>query len=389
MGSRDGHLRVAGLFAGIGGFELGLQRAGHEVVLLCEKEEPARRVLAHRFPCVPLIEDVAQISRLAEVDLVTAGFPCQDLSQVGGRSGITGAKSGVVRRLFTILESSKVPWVLIENVPFMLWLDGGSAIRFLITELERLGYSWAYRVVDSRAFGLPQRRRRVFLLASRVTDPSPILLGVDSDPILDPRPRDILLAAAAVGFYWTEGNRGAGWVANAVPALKPGSSKGIPSPPAVLLPSGAVGLPGIRDAERLQGFPRDWTVSADTGARRRNRWRLVGNAVSVPIAEWIGRRICGNLRGEEIRPFEAPCGTGWPRAARGHSGVRMDVRVGPFPVRRKMAVLTDILGPCPHALSSRAAAGFANRLSQSRLSPPEGFLRALWAHARGSHSWQE
>ena len=159
-------LRVAGLFAGIGGIELGLERAGHRSELLCELDPGARRVLETHFPGVEISEDVTELDELPEVDLVAAGFPCQDLSQAGGKRGIGGAKSSVVEHLFRLLGTARElgrqpPFVLIENVSYMLRLDRGGAMGFLVDELESLGYRWAYRVVDARAFGIPQRRQRV------------------------------------------------------------------------------------------------------------------------------------------------------------------------------------------------------------------------------------
>ena len=92
--------------------------------------------------------------------MFTAGFPCQDLSQAGQTRGIEGAKSGLVTNVFRLLDETFVPWVLIENVPFMLQLARGAAMEVLVHELERRDYRWAYRVVDSRAFGLPLVSRR-------------------------------------------------------------------------------------------------------------------------------------------------------------------------------------------------------------------------------------
>jgi DNA (cytosine-5)-methyltransferase 1 len=112
----------------------------------------------------------------------------------------------------------------------MLPLDGGYAMRYLVDELERRGYRWAYRVVDSRFAGLPQRRHRVLLLASRTDDPRGILLGEDRG-----EPGASRYRSNAFGFYWTEGLRGLGWAQDAVPTLKGGSTIGIPSPPAVWL----------------------------------------------------------------------------------------------------------------------------------------------------------
>src|SRR5437879_2341375 len=160
-------LTVAGLFAGIGGIELGLHRAGHETALLCEIDPAASAVLKMRFPGVRLEPDITKLSTLPEVDVIAAGFPCQDLSQAGRTAGISGSRSGLVGKVFELISNAtrKPRWLLLENVPFMLQLDAGQAMRYVTDELERLGFMWAYRVVDARAFGLPQRRLRVILLA--------------------------------------------------------------------------------------------------------------------------------------------------------------------------------------------------------------------------------
>src|SRR5947208_1710300 len=90
-------LTVASLFSGIGGFELGLQRSGHQISLFCEKSPEARRVLTAKFPGVPVRRDILALKRLPRnVDLVTAGFPCQDLSPVGRTAGVNGQQFKLV-----------------------------------------------------------------------------------------------------------------------------------------------------------------------------------------------------------------------------------------------------------------------------------------------------
>src|SRR5204862_3973161 len=121
--------------------------------------------------------------------------------------------------------------------------NGGMAIRAIADEFERRGYRWAYRVVDSFSFGLPQRRERVFILASRELDPSAVLLS-DERPLQRPA---TALGRLAHGFYWTGGLGGLGWAVDAVPTLKNGSTIGIPSPPAVLWPDGRLVTPSIED----------------------------------------------------------------------------------------------------------------------------------------------
>ena len=151
-------LRVAGLFAGIGGIELGLESAGHQTNLLCELDPHAAHVLRTRLSCPDHHDDVTTLKGLPKVDLVAAGFPCQDLSLAGTRAGLSGARSGLVGEIFRLIRRSKPEFLLFENVSHLLRLDRGAAIRSLLDTLEENRYRWAYRLVDTRGFGLPQRR---------------------------------------------------------------------------------------------------------------------------------------------------------------------------------------------------------------------------------------
>ena len=139
-------LRVVGLFAGIGGLEEGFRRAGHSTSLLCESDEVATHVLRNQFSDVEIDGDVRSLKCLPKCDIVTAGFPCQDLSSVGRRAGIDGAESGLIDSVFRLLEQSERPptWLLLENVPFLLRLNRGRAILKIVEKLEEMGWSWAY-----------------------------------------------------------------------------------------------------------------------------------------------------------------------------------------------------------------------------------------------------
>lgn len=368
---------VTGLFAGIGGLESGLHAGGHQTLLLCENDPSATQVLRTRFSLVPLHSDVTTLTTLPRgTSLIVAGFPCQDLSQAGKTAGILGSKSGLVGEVFRLIEKHRTPWLLLENVPFMLQLGHGRAMEVITTTLEQLGYSWAYRVVDARAFGLPQRRRRVYLIATLDGDPRTILFADEAGPIADvPATGD----QVACGFYWTEGIRGLGWAVDAVPTLKGGSTVGIPSAPAIVMPSGNVVVPDLRDAERLQGFPSDWTKPAEEIGRASSRWKLVGNAVSVPAAEWIGRRM--SQPGVPIEfPYSAIRGTRWPNAAWQVGQGRMAVDASEWPVRRPYCSLAYFLEYPPKPLSAKASRGFLERTSRSSLKFPEGFLETVRAH---------
>lgn len=368
-------MRTVGLFSGIGGLELGLEGAGFATELLCESWASAAALLRHRFDA-EVIGDIRELSALPTADVVTAGFPCTDLSQVGRVAGINGDESGLVREVFRLIEGAPPTWLVLENVPNMLSLHGGAAMHHIAAALDDLGWNWAYRTVDSRHFGVRQRRRRVFLVASPSEDPRGVLFADETRP---PEPR----RPDAYGFYWTEGNRGLGWGDGVTPTLKGGSKLGIPSPPGVWVPDEAEGRaitrPSIAAGERLQGFRAGWTA---TVPRVGERWKMVGNAVTVPVARWIGDRLR-----EPGLPVDAPMqrlslGAKWPAAASSVAGRReawaLSERPRSVRAGHSLASLLAVHGFEP--LTLKATSGFARRLKASRLRAQPEFLAALDAH---------
>lgn len=371
-------MNVVGLFAGVGGIELGLEAAGHRTTLACEIDPAARTVLRDRFPNLPLHDDIRTLQKLPKgTELVAGGFPCQDISQAGKTSGISGKNSGLVSEVFRLLEKHDVPHVLLENVSFMLALNRGHAMRYVVTELERLGYKWAYRVVDSQSFGLPQRRQRLFIYASKVCAPYEVLMTGNEEPRAIPEWR-----GRACGFYWTEGVRGLGWAVDAVPTLKGGSTVGIASPPAIWMPDGRIVTPDIRDAERMQGFSENWTEPALKVSRPGFRWKLVGNAVSVPAATWVGARLKQGPTRVDLRVRSFEQNMKWPVAAFGGPGQRaLAVDISMWPVAIPRAPLMKFLKHEPKLLSHKATVGFVSRLRSGSLHFPQEFLAALDSHA--------
>lgn len=373
-------LKTVGLFAGIGGLEVGLTKAGHEIAFLCEIDPAARAVLKKHFDGIEIKEDVRMITKLpSDTELLVAGFPCQDLSQVGPTRGIGGKKSSIVSQVFKLLEKTRAQWVLLENVPFMLRLHRGAAIRHITSRLESLGYSWAYRTVDTRSFGLPQRRERVFILAGLNEEPWRKLYEHDFSEMPSG-----LNDGPPCGFYWTEGNRGLGWAPHALPTLKGGSGLGIPSPPAIWLRDGSIVTPDIRDAERVQGFSADWTKPAESQTTRGARWHLVGNAVTTNVSEWLGNLLAnGNSASPENLKLLKNSDP-WTSAAMGHKGARFAVAASKWPVERKAKSIENFLRYEPRPLSYKATSGFWQRLKASSLTYPAEFAKALQAHIRKS-----
>ena len=371
-------LTSAGLFAGIGGIELGLEGAGFATDLLCEIDPAASAVLTAHFPHAAFASDVRALASLPEVDVLAAGFPCQDLSQAGRKAGIGGSQSSLVGEVFRLCSDRTAgpDWLVLENVSYMLKLDRGRAMHDLVRQLEQLGFQWAYRVVDARAFGVPQRRQRVVLVASRTHDAREVLFadeanGPDYDDAIGP-----VDPTAVYGFYWTEGLRGLGWAKNAVPTVKGGSRVGIPSPPAIWVPAvGSFGTPQIEDAERLQGFDAGWTEPAlDAGRSRGSRWRLVGNAVCVPMSTWLGQRL---RKPSDVVATERVLSEGerWPVAAWGARGQTFAVDISMRPFDADVDLIGYLRTPL-RPLSIRAGTGFL-RARRGNLRFAEHFLEDL------------
>lgn len=373
-------LVAAGLFSGIGGFEVGFEQAGITSRIVCEIDEPAAAVLKQRLPTVLHHSDICTLKKLPAVDVVAGGFPCQNLSLVGMNAGIQGRHSSLINEVFRLIKpaNQRLKWVVLENVPFMLWHRKGEAIQYVISHLEALGFRWAYRVIDARSFGLPQRRRRVIIVASRTEDPCSILFGDQADA---PNVEDDGLVPC--GFSWTEGRLGLGWAINCVPTLKAGSSVGVISPPAIWMRNEKrIVTPNLRDAERLQGFKADWTdvKIEDSPVKVGSRWRMVGNAVPVPLARWIGEKLMqpGAPRMDEVS--SAWSGGTWPTAAWGHEGKVFKAHVSEWPVQERFVGLDEFLTNEVSPLSIRASAGFLKRAKQGSLRFAPGFLSAVEAH---------
>lgn len=320
---------VLSTFSGVGGLDLGLARAGWRHVGFAEADEYRRAVLSERFPGVECADDVRRVVAPRRASLLAGGFPCQDLSVAGRRRGLAGERSGLFFEFVRIAESLRPRWLLIENVPGLLTSNGGRDFGVLLGALADLGYGVAWRSLDSRFFGVPQRRRRVFIVAhdsgGRVgAERAGAVLAVGSGCDGHPAPRGEAGAGVATG---ADDGVTAGGVVNALTKNGVGAGGGPDDNAAQaghLVPVGfhitqdPISLPGASlplghkstgngvhvgtsvrrltpvECERLQGFPDGWTDVPWNGkshAPDSRRYSALGDAVTVPVAEWIGRRI--------------------------------------------------------------------------------------------------
>jgi len=164
------------LFAGVGGFDLGFENAGHTCVGQVEIDKHAQKILKKHWPHVPLHDDVTtaiewakEIDLIGKVDIVCGGFPCQDVSVAGKRAGIAGARSGLFWDAIRFAQEVKAQTIVLENVPGLLSSNNGRDFGVVISAMADAGYRHIeWRVLDSQFFGVPQRRRRVFIVGSTI-----------------------------------------------------------------------------------------------------------------------------------------------------------------------------------------------------------------------------
>ena len=181
------------LFTGVGGFDLGCDAAGWHCDWQVEWDKKAASVLKRHWPDVPRCSDVRDVNGrdLPPVDVITFGFPCQDLSVAGNQAGLDGDRSKlffeatrIIREMREATDGTYPRIVIAENVRGLLYADGGIAMGRCINEMALIGaVDIEWRLLDAQYFGIPQRRRRVFIVASfnpRARGSSPILSQPES-----------------------------------------------------------------------------------------------------------------------------------------------------------------------------------------------------------------
>jgi DNA (cytosine-5)-methyltransferase 1 len=357
---------MVSLFAGIGGFDLAFQRAGFTPVLHAEADPDPRAVLDAHFPGIPDAGDVCLLKGEPDaVHVLCAGSPCQDFSVAGLRAGLAGQRSGLAWQFVRLVQEYWPTWVVWENVPGVLSSNGGRDFAAIVGALVERGYGCAWRVLDAQCLGVPQRRRRVFLVGHRGDvcragqvlferdggqgDPAPgsqagqefarlvedgaggggLTAGVS--PIhtlvarqggpdsIDAHNRhllaewhveaiggDVAHTLTCEGHDGTEDGTGRGTpvvalamrgraegnvpeihadgsIASALRAASGGSTRDL------LLTGAKVRRLTPMECERLQGFPDGWT--AVRGLSDAARYRMIGNAVAVPVVQWVADGI--------------------------------------------------------------------------------------------------
>lgn len=374
------NLTAVSLFAGVGGFDLAMQRNGIEVVAAVEIDKKCRDVLAAKFPQTKLFDDVKEVSGeqlrsagfIPERGIITGGFPCQDLSIAGLRKGLAGERSGLFHQIIRLVDELEPKFIVLENVPGLLSSQRGKDMGIIITALVERGYGICWRVLDSQNFGVAQRRKRVFIVASLGNHRQPVQILFESESsqwdfekITKKRQRITNTTERGITTFvksrraqtinddetWLEkdivptlnafdvGDTRTTTAIIQEPVLFQGNRVGDPRfyddgiSPTVMSRWGTGGnnMPITytkqsfgeyqeldvastmsrrdykdstdlilentvrrltpKECERLQGFPDDWTA----GQADSNRYKQMGNAVTVNVVDWIIKRLVNSV----------------------------------------------------------------------------------------------
>lgn len=298
----DRQYRLNSFFAGIGGFDLGFERAGISPVYHCEKDLYCRNILGKQWPNALDDEDIADIdpSGLPDADVWSGGFPCQDVSVARGwlgRDGLRGARSGLFYAFRNLIEARLPKVVVIENVTGLLNSHKGCDFHTVVRALTDLGYGVAWRVMNSRYFGSPQSRPRVFVCAWQGRVDLAVNALYESTP-------GHAAKNERKGFLTPSCDRKSGvWVPEVAYCLAATSGRhtGTDWSRSYVSYFDRVRRLTPTECEGLQGFPTGWTIPEQFSRVVDDvdtlRYHALGNAVCVPVVEWIAHRIAAGLGG--------------------------------------------------------------------------------------------
>lgn len=171
-------MNVLDLFSGIGGFSLGLERAGMKTVAFCEIDTAAQKVLHKHWPTVPIFSDVSQLKAQdihESIDVICGGFPCQDISLAGKGAGLAGERSGLWFQFHRLIQEFRPSWVIAENVSALR----SRGLDEVLRSLSEIGYDAEWHCIPASYVGAPHRRDRIWIVAYPNGQP-----GLQASPLL-------------------------------------------------------------------------------------------------------------------------------------------------------------------------------------------------------------
>lgn len=333
-------MKVVSLFAGIGGFDLAFSRLGHEIVYANEWDKYSALTYEKNFGAKPDTRDIRSVpsSDIPDHDILVGGFPCQAFSIAGKRHGFQDTRGTLFFEIARLLADKRPRYFLLENVKGLLSHDGGKTIQTIFRVLTNLGYEFEWQICNSKDFGVPQNRERIFIVGHLRGKPRPKVFSfrnndqTPADEGYEQRCANTLTGRSAGGqnrrgnyiaqintpkhsndrVYSTDGisptlntmQGGRRQPKISIPVLTPGRIKksqngrrfkndGDPSFTLTIQDRHGV-YDGMKirrltpiECERLQGFPDRWTE----GVSDTQRYKQLGNAVTVNVVEHIAKKI--------------------------------------------------------------------------------------------------
>ena len=280
-------MKYISLFSGIGG----LESKDADPMIICEQDAQCMDYLSQKYKKAKYVEDVKDLSKrttkIQKMDVVTGGWPCQDLSVAGEKKGFKGVKSVLFYDLLEVAKKSKSETIIAENVPNLLNIDKGDVFATVLKELASSGYKFiSWRIINSRSFNLPHQRRRLFIVASKSEQIAKNLFNPIKTKIKKPKNELIVNS-----FYHTAGTHSICFSENFTPTLKvSGGGLAIQYLNQIRRISSA-------EALKLQGFnPNQFKRFSDTQI-----FTMAGNAVSKPVGNFIFASINKNIKNLSLR----------------------------------------------------------------------------------------
>lgn len=399
---------INSFFAGIGGFDIAFEKHGFKTIYLCEINPFCKEILKEHWPSIKISDDICKVhaDEIPDSTIWCGGFPCQDISVARGaseRRGLNGERSGLFYTFAKLIEDCKPQVVLLENVEGLFSSNNGRDFGIILQTMSKLGYSVAWRLLNSRYFGVPQSRTRVYLCCWKNSLSSSAKVMFESQGASE-------LKHERAGFI--------------TPANKSGSFPQVPEVSYCLQASSGrhtgtdwsrtyvVCEDGVRrltpsESERVQGFPTNWTLPISNTSLNEDeidtlRYTAVGNAVSVPVVEWIAKRIYKELSSnscittDEITSYIPEFSNSkwsedfllntdftditksfkWPIAGIAWEGKFIGGKVSPAPSKiiksSLLALIDENTAPYRYYISPNAAEGILRRVDRQgrKLFPP-------------------
>lgn len=285
-------MKYVSLFAGIGGFDLALNRLGHECVYVNEWDKYAAQTYEKNFGHKPDTRDITTVpaDAIPDHEILVGGFPCQAFSIAGKRRGFAETRGTLFFDIARILKAKQPWWFILENVKGLLSHDSGRTFKTIVSTLTELGYDLQWQVLNSKNFGVPQNRERVFIIGHLRGEPRPKVFPITQNGEVSSN-SERQISPTITSRYYKQG-QSYPYISRYPLKFLQRNQRHIEGDYAFTVDGANTG--GVRvdrlirkftplECERLQGFPDGWTE----GVSDTQRYKQLGNAVTVNVVAYI------------------------------------------------------------------------------------------------------